>query len=284
MILNMDNPQDQRYFSTLQKGRGIQLISKYLPKLLVQKQVYAVNTIEEWNQIKDKLPEIVTIRVDNKNGNSIPLIGGVTCPKDKVENYFKEAMKKEREPYFLCMEFEEGTNERVDTQGAFLLDVTIGGNVHIGHTGLCFDCRELTKGKAEHETWTIPWDEILFMKSSNHRKYHIQTISQKGYRDSAIERMQFLIKEYPERKEEIINKMPKQYSPIKPYILENLIEQVLVPLYSQRSELLSDGLEKFDVELNILKDGRLVPMEICRPERFIVKKQETQKCRDDEIR
>lgn len=274
MILNIDNNQDLKHINTLQKCRGVQLISKYLPDLVVQKQLYVVNTIEEWNQIKEKLPQIVTIRVDNKKGERIPLIGGITCEKDKVEDFFYETYKKEKHPYFICMEYKDGTNERVDTEGGFLLDITMGGNVHIGHVGPCFDCRELTKGKAEHETWMIPWNELLFMKSSNHRKYHIQTISQEGYRNSAIERMAFLIKQYPERKKEIIEKIPKQYSPIKPYHIENLIEQVLVPLYYQSDELLKDGLEKFDVEMNILKDGTLVPMEICRPERFIINNQE----------
>lgn len=279
MILDINNPNDTAFFNQLQKGKGIKLIKKYLPHLLVHKKVYVVNTIEEWNQIKDKLPDIVTVRTDNKNGMPIPLIGGTTRPKEHVEEYFREAMEVEKEPYFLCMELEKGTGERVDTKGGFLIDATMGGNVYIGHTGQEFDCRELTKGKVEHETWIIPWDEILFFKSSNHIKYHVNTISQEAYKESAIERMKFLIKEYPSRKDEIIEKMPKKYEPIKPYLLESLIDQVLVPLYERKKELLGDGLEKFDVELNILEDGRLIPMEICRPERFIIRKRE-----DDDAR
>ena len=168
------------------------------------------------------------------------------------------------------MEFEEGTNERVDTAGAFCIDANIGGMVHIGYTGICFDCRELTKGKAEHETWQIPWNEISCVTSKNHRRFYIQTISQEAYQATAIERMKFLIKEYPERKDEIIEKMPKKYQGVEPKIMDNLIEEVLIPLALRKQELLQDGLDKFDVELNILKNGRLIPFEICRPERFRV--------------
>ncbi len=270
MILDMNNVKDTVYFNQLQKGKGIKLISKYLPKLLVHKQVYSVNTIDEWQQIKDRFPDIVTIRTDSLFGMPIPNIGGITRNKQKVEEYFEEARKKVQNPYFLCMEFEEGTNERIDTKGGFCMDVNIGGMVHIGHTGACFDARELTKGKAEHETWQIPWNEIACITSKNHRKWHIQTISQEAYRDTAIERMKFLIKEYPERKEEIIQKMPKRYQEVDTQVMDSLIEQVLMPLVIRKQELLQDGLDKFDVEINILKNGRLIPMEICRPERFKV--------------
>lgn len=279
MILDIDNPNDTAYFNQLQKGRGIKLIYKYLPKLLVHKRVYVVNTIEEWRQIKDKLPDTVTVRVDNRNNMPIPLVTGTTRPKDQVEEFFRETMKVEKFPFFLCMELEEGAGERVDTKGGFLIDATIEKNVYIGYTGQEFDCRELTKGKAEHETWMVPWNEILFFKSNNHRKYHINTISQEEYKKSAIERMKFLIREYPSRKNEIIEKMPKRYEPIKPYLLESLIDQVLVPLYERKTELLGDGLNEFDVELNILGNGKLIPMEICRPERFIIKLKETDEAR-----
>lgn len=172
----------------MQKGRGIKLISKYLPKLLVHKQVYSINTLEEWQQIKNRLPEIVTIRVDSLNGMPIPKKGGTTRNKENAEQYFEEVRKIEKNPYFLCMELEEGTNERVDIAGGFCIDANMGGMVHIGHTGKCFDCRELTKGKAEHETWAIKWNELSCITSKNHRRYHMQTISQEEYRATAISR------------------------------------------------------------------------------------------------
>lgn len=277
MIIDIDEKKDSKYFNMLQKARGIKLIYKYLPNLLIHKQLYVVNNIEEWNKIKDKFPETVTIRTDNKNGMPIPNIGGTTCKKNEVEQYFKKAYSIEKEPYFLCMELEAGTGERINTLGGILIDVTMGGTVYVGYVGPCFDCRELTKGKAEHETWKIPWNDLLFIKPSNLYQYHTQTISQKAYISTAIERMCFLVSEYPERTYEIVEKMPGKYLPVKPQIMENLIEQVLVPLYMQKEELLKDGLNKFDVEMNVLSSGRIIPMEICRPERFIKKDKKNEK-------
>jgi hypothetical protein len=269
MIIDMNNPKDQQKINQLQKASGVKLIQKYLPHLCVQKQVFSVNTIEEWRQIKDKLPQTVTIRTDNRIGNPIPEMAGITCEKEKVEEYMKEALGKEKEPYFLCMELEENTGERINTKGGFLIDATMGGTVKIEHTGPMFDCRELTKGKAAHETWEIPWEDVLFMKGSNHRKWHLKTISQEAYRDTAVERMIYLIGKYKERKQEIMEKMPAKYKEIDPRIMEKLINEVIIPMWLRKEELLKDGLEKFDVELNILANNRFVPFEICRPERFI---------------
>ncbi len=283
MILDIKNPKDTPYFKQLQKASGISLISEYLPHLSFMKQLYVVNTIEEWKQIQDKLPELVTVRVDAKNGMQIPKTGGTTRVKSKVEDFLNDAIKKEEEPYFLCMEFEKGTNERINTKGGFMIDATINGDVNISHTGNCFDCRELSKGKAEHEGWKLKWDEIPFMTAYNAYKWRINTISQEEYKNTAIERMQFLISEFPERKDEIIKKMPKSHEPASKYILDSLIEEVLMPLYSRASDLKKDGLNKFDVELNVLADGRLVPMEICRPERFITEKSNN-RVKDDDAR
>lgn len=276
-MLDVLEPVNKREIRQLQKAGGIYLIKKYLPDLCRHKKVFSINSMEEWEKIKNRLPEIVTVRIDSKLGEPIPKIGGTTRTKDKVPEYMKEGMQKIENPSFLCMELEKGSGERVDTKGGCVIDATMGGRVYIGYTGQCFDCRELTKGKAEHETWELSWNDIPFVKPGTENKYHTHTISQQGYRNTAVERMMFLIKEYPERKKEIISKMPKYYEKVNSSIITDIFQKVLVPMWLQKEELLKDGLTKFDIEMNILADGIIVPMEICRPERFKVKGKEEKK-------
>ena len=51
-------------------------------------------------------------------------------------------------------------------------------------------------------------------------------------------------------------------------MFDDIVEQVLVPLYCKREELLRNGLNRFGFECNIVSDGRIVPMELSVPERF----------------
>lgn len=45
-------------------------------------------------------------------------------------------------------------------------------------------------------------------------------------------------------------------------------EQVIFPLWLQHEQLLRDGLGSFGVEVNVVGNGTLVPMEIEVPDRF----------------
>lgn len=274
MILNIDNPKDSIYFNMLQKARGVKLIKKYLPHLYVHKQFYVVNTVEEWEQIKDNFQGMVTVRTDNRLGCPIPKTQGITRKKEYVSEYIKRIIEVEKNPSFLCMKLEEGTAERVDTLGGVVIDATIGGQVYIDYIGPCFDCREITKGIGAMQSFCVPWDKLLLFKESN---ILLKKINEQEYRDIAIKRMEFLIREYPERRYEIIQKMPNKFKGISPKIMDDVAKQVLEPLYMKKRELLQDGLNKFDVELNISKNGRIIPMEICRPERFLTKKLKEEK-------
>lgn len=152
-----------------------------------------------------------------------------------------------------------------------LLDVKIGDHIYIDYVGPSFDCRELCTGKAAHETWNIPWDEVPFMKESAIHKYKTSEITQEQYIETAKERMLFLVKAFPNRKDEIIETMPKRYPGIKRSLFRDLREQVIFPLWLQHEEFSRNGLNSFGIEINVVEDGRLVPMEIDVPDRFKIK-------------
>jgi|GEM_PF-5153885 len=81
-------------------------------------------------------------------------------------------------------------------------------------------------------------------------------------------RMKFLIEEYPERKEEIIMNMPRKYKELDLDVMKKLHKEVLIQLYKKREELLLDGLDRVDIEINILENQKFFPTELCRPKRY----------------
>lgn len=278
MILNMYNTKDNSSVDNLKKSKGIKLIRKYLPHLDANRQCYIVNTLEEWNEIKDKFPEIVTCRTDTRVGTDMPNIHGATRKKEDIADYIIENREKVDNPYFICLELEPNTNERIYTKGGFLLIFENGKDIKIGYVGPGFDCGSCCKGEAEHETWTIPWEKSEVYRKDAIERYHIQKTTQSNYIKTAIKRMAFLIKEYPYRKKEIMKVFPKRYlTGIDPKLFEKMQQEVLIPLWERQEELSSDGLNTFGVELNVVENNRIVPFEIEVPENFKVMKDDYSK-------
>lgn len=112
------------------------------------------------------------------------------------------------------------------------------------------------------------------MKDSAITKYKTSEISQEGYIETAKERIAFLVKAFPDRADEIFETMPKRYKGISRQAFRDIRDQVIFPLWMQHEQLLREGLGSFGVEVNIVEDGTLVPMEIQVPDRF--KANETQ--------
>lgn len=106
------------------------------------------------------------------------------------------------------------------------------------------------------------------MKDSAIQKYKTMEVSQREYIETAKERALFLIKAFPDRKDEILETIPKRYNGISRQIFRDVREQVIFPLWLQHEQLSKDGLRSFCVEVNIVEDGTLVPMEIQVPDRF----------------
>lgn len=272
MILNMYDSKDDSSINKLKKTKGIKLIRKYLPHIDSNKQGYIVNSVEEWEEIKDRFPDIVTCRTDTKIGTEIPNVHGTTRHKQNIKDYINENMQLVDNPYFICLELEQGSNERVHTQGGFVLDVNIGEDMKLGYVGPGFDCGELTKGIAEHESWIIPWDKNAIKRRDCIEKYRIQKTTQSNYAETALKRMAFLIKEYPERKQEILDCFAKRYQGIDPNLFRRLQEEVLIPLWERQEELASENMQHFGVEINVVENNKLVPFEIETPEVFSLEK------------
>lgn len=269
MILDLNKKEHLPMINTYKKCKGIALVDKYLPKLSPLNKMYVINSMEDWEKVENEFPiQMMTARCDCPKGINGKLPNGQTFNRDRVRGYIKEVKSAVPDAVIILEDMKSGSNERIHTQGGVNLDIQIGDHVYMDYVGPGFDCRELCIGKAVHEAWNIPWEEVPFMKDSAIQKYKTMEISQREYIETAKERALFLIKAFPDRKDEILETIPKRYNGISRQIFRDVREQVIFPLWLQHEQLSKDGLRSFGVEVNIVEDGTLVPMEIQVPDRF----------------
>lgn len=269
MILDLNRKEHLPMINTYKKCKGIALVDKYLPKLSPLNKMYVINSMEDWEKVENEFPiQMMTARCDCQKGINGKLPNGQTFNRDRVRGYIEEVKSAVPDAVIILEDMKSGSNERIHTQGGVNLDIQIGDHVYMDYVGPGFDCRELCIGKAVHETWNIPWEEVPFMKDSAIQKYKTMEVSQREYIETAKERALFLIKAFPDRKDEILETIPKRYNGISRQIFRDVREQVIFPLWLQHEQLSKDGLRSFGVEVNIVEDGTLVPMEIQVPDRF----------------
>lgn len=269
MILDLDKKEHLPMINMYKKCKGIALINRYLPELNPLNKMYVINSLEDWEKVEGEFPvQMMTARCDCPKGINGKLPNGQTFHRDRVRGYIEEVKSAVPDAVIILEDMKSGTNERIHTQGGTNVEFKIGDYVYIDYVGPGFDARELCLGKAVHESWNIPWDEVIFMKESAMSLYKTYEIVPREYIETAKERIQFLIEAFPNRKEEIFQSMPPKYTRMNKQIFRDIIEKIIIPLYIQHEQLSREGLRSFCVEINIVEDGTLVPMEIEVPDRF----------------
>lgn len=273
MILDFNKKEHLPIIYQFKKCQGIALVDKYLPKLSPLKKMYVIDSVEDWEKVENEFPvQMMTARCDSKEGINVYLPSGQTFNRSRVRGYIEEVKSADPDAVIILEDMKSGTNERIHTQGGISLDVKIGDYIYMDYVGPGFDCREICTGKATHEAWNIPWGYVPFLKDADMFKYKTMEISQREYIETLKERISFLINAFPDRKEEILETIPKIFAGMNRQIFRSVREQIIFNLYLQHDQLSKDGLDGFGVEINVVEDGTLVPMEIQVPERFKEKK------------
>lgn len=273
MILDLRRKEHASLINMYKKCKGIALVDKYLPQLNPLNKMFVIDSLEDWKQVEGEFPiKMVTVRCDCSKGVNGKLPSGQTFDRNRVREYIQKVKTLVPNAVIILEDMKEGSNERIHTQGAVCLDIKIGDHVYMDYVGQSFDCREICLGKATHESWNIPWQEVPFMKDSAIRKFKTFEINQEAYIETTKERLVFLIEAFPNRKDEIIETMPKRYQNMSMQAFRNIRDNIIFPLYLQNKQLISEGLNSFGVEVNIVEDGILVPMEIQVSDRFKVKR------------
>ena len=69
MLYEMSNVSDQKYIEKYGKAYGTVLLHKWLPDISKTKNLFVLDSYEEFKKIEDKLPEVFTCRADAKTGD-----------------------------------------------------------------------------------------------------------------------------------------------------------------------------------------------------------------------
>ena len=113
----------------------------------------------------------------------------------------------------------------------------------------------------------IPWEEVLFFKDTNRNKYRKQIISEYAYKELRKARIEDLNtnENYSMSLEECERIVPNTYTGIKSEYLRQVINQVIIPMYTK------EDLQKYYKEyvpIVQIENGKVLVPEIILPERL----------------
>ncbi len=201
--------------------------------------------------------------------NQLCGVEGHFVNKIEVQEYIDRVKLSNPQGVVLCVDTEENAREKVKTDGAFNVYFDIGEKVYVDFLGKGFDMGAITKGKENHESWIINWDDVLFVTPEKMNRYRDHLISDKDYLESAKRRLQHLLS-IGYKPEYIKGKIPKVYKSMSLSIKEMLLNEIMIPIYCKKTSLQQNGLSSFGVQGMII-EGELCPIEINRRERFASK-------------
>lgn len=253
------------------KANGLKLVQKYIPKLNPFKSTRIVSSIEEWEKIKNECPQRITCRTDTKIGEKRNVrIEGTSGKKEDIPDILKQIKNQNPDAVLLLLEPKHDTIPRYENDGGFNIIFDLDKNVIIEIVGKGFDAREITREKAVHERYNIPWNEILFIKDKEdlmkNKLVEKYFISQDEYTKTREERIKFLSS--IEQNIDIEEKVPKEYNKLDDELIKDMLDDIILPMYEKKRQMYEDGLKVCNVQGNIV-NKTLEAWEIFKKERLI---------------
>ncbi len=69
MLYEMSNPSDQKFIEQYGKAYGTVLLNRWLPEVSRTKNLFVIDSFEEFKKIENELPEVFSCRADAKTGS-----------------------------------------------------------------------------------------------------------------------------------------------------------------------------------------------------------------------
>ena len=154
------------------------------------------------------------------------------------------------------------------TEGCFYLDYRTKKELLIDYIGKGWDGSCLSHGSACHESFIIPWEDILFLNDSNYRQYRKKVVSQSEYDVLRETRINELVKKKITQREIAESSIPYQYCGINRAIFHQIIDEVIFPMF-QATELQKNYKEYIPIVQ--IENGKIIVPEIILPERLRIK-------------
>ena len=68
MLYEMNNKLDEKNIAKYGKAQGTVLLKKWLPNINRTKNLFVIDSYEEFKKMEDKLPQMFSLRADAKTG------------------------------------------------------------------------------------------------------------------------------------------------------------------------------------------------------------------------
>ncbi len=247
-MLSMKIKEHRPIIMQYAKASGIMLLDKYLPELNPWKNLEIIQDIEDWKNVNKNYPERFMCRTDNRLGDKTVRVRGLSGKKEDIASTIEEIKKQSENAVILIMENKFPNIPRHRMNGGFTVAVNLYENIIMELVGKGFDSSEITREKAVHERYVIPWSEVLFIKNKKDLlknsiidKY---IVSDEDYKKSRQDRITVL-ENFHEDVEEIKESLPENYINISETTIESLLKNIVFPLYCKTRRVVSRWIEKF---------------------------------------
>lgn len=250
------------------KAKGYLIAKRY--KLPTYSNFYIVENEDEIQTLLDtyKEQENFCMRADTAIGNVPIKVGGQNGNRVTIFEYMKQIMKKAEEVGTKGVAIIYWNNGKFcptyETDGCFYLDYRTGQELIIDYIGKGWDGSFLSHGSACHETYVIPWKDILFLDDTNRIRYRKQIVSPRQYNEQRIDRINKLVKNGLSR-ETAEKSIPNNYKGINNDYFRQVVEKVVIPMYDRKD--LQRHYKEY-IPIAQIENGKVLVPEVILPERL----------------
>lgn len=267
-MLNANKISDIKEISKYGKAKGYLLAKRYM--LPTYSNFFIIESEDEVQILLDtyKNQKDFCMRSDTAIGN-IPIgVGGQNGNRDTIFEYIRKINQKANQLGTKGVAIIYWNNERFcstyETDGCFYLDFRTKQELIIDYIGKGWDGTYLSHGSACHETYVIPWEDILFLDDNNRIKYRKKVVGQSEYNELRRARINKLSKDGISV-EKVEKTIPYTYQGIKNDYFRQVVDQVIVPMYDSKE------LQKYYKEyipIAQIENGKVLVPEVILPERL----------------
>lgn len=271
-MLSYNNAEDIRKMANYGKARGFLLAKRY--KLPSFSNYYIIQSQQDIISMLERHPnqEEFCMRADTKIGCKPISVEGRNGTRSTIKDFYKEIEEKasgtNSEGVALIYWSDGEFCHSHETEGSFYLDFCSGKKLLIDYVGKGWDGSVLSHGSVCHESFSIPWNDILLFEWKNKNKYRVKRVSEAEYQEQKTRRVYQLVSKNILSQEEAEKAIPSSYQGISKSNFDELVEKVMFPMYANKE--LQNHYKEF-IPIVQFEKGRLVVPEIIGPDRLKIK-------------
>ena len=271
-MLDGNKIDDIREISRYGKAKGFLVAKKY--NLPTYSNFFIVKNEEDVKLLLERFKgqNDFCMRSDTLVGNISIGIGGQNGSRESIFEYIRNIKRREKELGVLGVAIIYWNDGKFcpsyETEGSFYLDYRTNKELLIDYVGKGWDGSFLSHGSACHETYSIPWEDILFFDDNNRGKYRKQIISEYAYSELRKARIKDLNEKYGLPLDKCESIIPSKYGGIKNEYFRQVINQVILPMYDSKD--LQEYYREY-IPIAQIENGKVLVPEVILPERLRIK-------------